>query len=470
MRTRVLVLSTAAVVGAASVMAYRAFRHEYQYFQRIQLGDQLLAEGLPFQAARAYGSAIGLDPAEPAAYLKRAEAEHRQGNLAPALEDLERALERTPDAPQVWHRLADVQAELGRFDDAAAGYERVLARDPDDVTVMYRLGLARFRGGRETEAIDALGRAVAAEPEFWEAFYLRGAVYRALGAVEEAASDYGRALTLRPENAAVRQALFELHLEHGRTDVARELVDWEIEHDPGAAAPYLRLAAVHRVAGSYASAIEAVGMALEQDPDSPAAYVELGELWLDEAARSGDPVALDKAVSALETAARMDPESGAACLALGRAYLSAGDEERGFELLARASAATPSPAEAHRLLGDLYRARRNREEAVTAYHVALRLEGDSPAVLQRLADTYGELEQHAVAAETYLRLAELDPTVAGPLVQAARAWLAAGEPEHAAAVCRRGLSVNPENPSLKSLLARAQARAPRQARIRGSEP
>ena len=132
------------------------------------------------------------------------------------------------------------------------------------------------------------------------------------------------------------------------------LVRDEIDANPEAPEPYLHLADVHAIAGRNADAIEAVGLALEQNPNLSAAYLRLGELWLEEATLG----ATDKAVAALESVVKMDPANGHAALTLGQAYLAMDDEASGFAELKRATQATPIPAEAHRLLGDLYRTRK----------------------------------------------------------------------------------------------------------------
>ena len=459
MRNWLLALLGVTLLSGASVAGYRILTRDYRYFHLVRLGDELMAENLPFQATRTYGSAIGVKPEDPLAYIKRAEAHKRQGNLVPAIEDLEAAQRLSSDVLLVSHRLADLYHETERFDEAAAHYQKILSIDASEATVLYKLALVHFRAGRESEAIDALGRAAALRPAFWEAYYLRGAVFQALGETEEAEADFRTALEHTTEDLP-RQALIDLYLSTGDWQQAMELVQNEIDGNPGAAEPYLHLADVHAIAGRNAEAIESVGLALEQDPNLPAAYLRLGELWLSEAGLTGDLVALDKAVAALESVVKMDPENGRAALALGRAYLAMNDEARGFSELQRASRTTPVPAEAHRLLGDLYRARENYAEAITAYHVFLRLRGDNAAVLERLGDTYLELANAAMAAETYLRLASLEPSRVTPLLKAARALLDAGDTVSAAAVCRRGLAANPDNQALVGLLAQAQQRDP----------
>ena len=83
------------------MVMYQVFSRDYQYLQLIKLGDQLIEEELPFQAARAYGSAINLKPDNSLGYLKRAEAHQVQGDLAQALEDLLKASEFSGDVVTV---------------------------------------------------------------------------------------------------------------------------------------------------------------------------------------------------------------------------------------------------------------------------------------------------------------------------------------------------------------------------------
>jgi cytochrome c-type biogenesis protein CcmH/NrfG len=116
------------------------------------------------------------------------------------------------------------------------------------------------------------------------------------------------------------------------------------------------------------------------------------------------------------------------------------------------------PAEAHRLLGDLYRARKTPAEAVTAYHVYLKLNGDSPVVLERLGDAYVESGNPQMGAEVYLRLEALEPGRLTSLVKAARAYLMVGDRKSAEKTCRRGLAANPENQALTELLAETRLR------------
>jgi tetratricopeptide (TPR) repeat protein len=440
----------------AGALSYRAIDRDYRYDELVKLADSLARDGHPVESLRTYSTAIALEPDTAIAYVRRADLYGSQGNLPSAIADLEKAGSLSEDVLLVSTRLGDLCYQSERFDDATRHYQHVLALDSSSPGVLYKLGLVHFRAGREAEAIEALNRAAANGAGSWEALYLRGAVFRSIGGLVEAERDFRAALDLDPEAELARAALIELYLDQRLPENAMPLVQEEMDANPRRAGPYLHLGDVHRLAGRTTQAIEAVSLAVERDPNLPDAYLRLGELWLEEGG-GDDAVAAEKAIAALTNVVKMDPTSGAAALALGRAYLSLGDEERGFEELLRASQSTPVEAEALRLLGDLYRARRNPAEAVTAYHVYLKLSGDTAAGLERLGDAYLESGNPAMGAETYLRQAVLEPRRVTPLQKAARAFLLSGDPASAARACRHGLASNPENPILLELLGEARS-------------
>jgi tetratricopeptide (TPR) repeat protein len=444
------------LLGAAAFAAFRAVEKDRQYVQLVREGDDLLARNLAVEASRSYGTAIALKPQEPLAYIKRADAEARQGNRIRAIEDVQNAGQLSEDVLLVSSRLAELYYEGGDFEEAARHYRKVLALVPDSPEILYRLGLTHFRAGRAAEAIEELGKAAARREDFWEAYYLRGAVFLSIGGEAEAERDFRMALERTSDRTLPREALIDFYIRQSRPEEALPLVEERIAARPEDARGYLQTAELKRLSGRTVEAIEAVGQALQRNPDLPDAYLRLGELWLSQLGGREDSVAAEKAVAALSTAVKMDPASGEAALALGRAYLALGDEKRGFAELERAARATPVPGEALRLLGDLYRARGNPSEAVTAYHVYLKLNGDSPLVLEGLGDAYIESGDARRGADVYRQLAELDPSRISPVAKAARAYLQLGDGDSAARLCRLGLAANPDNQTLARILAQTR--------------
>ena len=134
------------------VAAYQVFSRDYQYLQLVKLGDQLMQEELPYQATRTYGSAIGLRPNKPLAYMKRADALQEQGNMTTALADLSEASKLGADPLTVSLRQADIHYARASFDEAVELYSKVLTLNPGSPGVFRSLAESRGRGRRAPSA------------------------------------------------------------------------------------------------------------------------------------------------------------------------------------------------------------------------------------------------------------------------------------------------------------------------------
>ncbi len=155
---RALAAFVGLVFFTAGVFAvFRILQRDYRYHELVRTGDDLLAQQLSVEASRTYGTAIDLKPEEPLAYVKRADAERRQGNLARALEDMETAGRLSADALLLSSRLADILYDSGRFDEAARHFETVVALAPESTACALSArahpfsGRARGRGDRSSE-------------------------------------------------------------------------------------------------------------------------------------------------------------------------------------------------------------------------------------------------------------------------------------------------------------------------------
>ena len=70
----------------------------------------------------------------------------------------------------------------------------------------------------------------------------------------------------------------------------------------------------------------------ERFPDAPQVYAAIGHVWLTDALRGGDPVALRKAIQALSRVANRTDATSETLAELGRAYLLAGDRRANSRL------------------------------------------------------------------------------------------------------------------------------------------
>ena len=165
---------------------------------------------------RAYGAAATL-----AFYdaLVRYEA----GDLAGALEHMQRAVSANPDLPDAIGWVSRLFAELERPQEAMAYWQELLAQHPDDERIEYHLELARDQLEHGVAAASALARglrsyqladfehareafeeAVEANPAYAEAWGWLARVAFDQGQYAQAADHYRRAADLEPDNEAYR--------------------------------------------------------------------------------------------------------------------------------------------------------------------------------------------------------------------------------------------------------------------------
>ena len=165
----------------------------------------------------------------PLGSLESALERYHTGDLAGAIEELERAVERNPDYADLHCRLAGLLLETGRADEAQvqlghalrinprylearllaaraclergqaveaiAHLDAAIASFPRYPDLHFWLGLARFRAGDFTGAVPALERAVELNRQFGRAQRLLGLVYHALGREDDALRSMRRGLT-----------------------------------------------------------------------------------------------------------------------------------------------------------------------------------------------------------------------------------------------------------------------------------
>ncbi len=89
-----------------------------------------------------------------------------RGELEPAREALDRALEIEPGYRPALGNLGTLQIQQGLLDEAQASFQGILALDPADVLAWYNLGIIEARRGNHAAAIAHYARAVELDPHF----------------------------------------------------------------------------------------------------------------------------------------------------------------------------------------------------------------------------------------------------------------------------------------------------------------
>lgn len=133
-----------------------------------------------------------------AAYRLRAAMLLNRGQVAGALDDLDRCVELEPGEVTHYITRAVTRQLGGMHEDAIADYSVAINLQPDSPRTWGNRGLAWMRIGRNERALEDLDRAVELWPGYAEGFYNRGVVRHKLEDLEGAMADYERALEIRP--------------------------------------------------------------------------------------------------------------------------------------------------------------------------------------------------------------------------------------------------------------------------------
>jgi tetratricopeptide (TPR) repeat protein len=199
----------------------------------VNRGRALLARGRLVEAEEAFTQAMQHGPAFDA-WLGRGLARMRQGDLAGARVDVERARELGPAQPGPLLALADLDAQDGGLATAVQRYRAALALDAQDAVAWLKLGNALTRSRALPEAKDA----------------------------------YQRALALSPAMAAAHNGLGAALIYLGDATGAEHALARAADLDQGDPNPLLNLALLRERGGDRRGAREARALAAERDPST----------------------------------------------------------------------------------------------------------------------------------------------------------------------------------------------------------
>ena len=439
-------------------MAVGALRNEREFDRHIAEGDAAVLAERPFQATEAYSGAIALKPDSMLAHYKRGAVYQSLNELENALRDFRSAAEIDPSSMRALESVGDVSVALGRHERAIERYEAVIALDDRNARILYKLGLARYRAGRANEAVPPLKQALAIDPAIGEAHYVLGLVQRDLDQMPAARKSLEEAARRSPASqTAAREALADAYLQDGDYGGAINQLEALAALEPARSDRLIAVGLAQARAGREDAAVITLGRALEKFPDAPQVYAALGHVWLTEAERRGDRVALNKALEALQHAAGRSDTTSETYTQLGRAWTLAGDRQAAERALRQAVARLPVPPDAYLQLANVT-GRDGRiqdaRDALLKYAILIGDERPLVTVATQIADYSVRLGEPALAVRWLDRaIDEGGPSVALQ-VKLADAAYRAGDVARAHQIVDEGLAAEPDNRPLQQLKRR----------------
>jgi len=461
MRRTVIAIIVVAIAGVAGALAFSALANEKEFERLIADGDAAMLAERPFQAIEAYSGAIARIPDSMLAHYKRGAVYQAQNELDAALRDFRTAADLDPSSLRAIESLGDVNIALGRNDRAVERYEAYVALDEKSARVLLKLGLARYRAGRAKEALEPIRQSLAIEPTQGDAYYVLGLAQRDLDQLAAARKSFEEATRRSPASqTAAREALADVYLIEGDYTKAINQLEALAALEPAKPDRVVAVGLAQARAGREENAVTTLGRAVERFPDAPQVYAALGHVWLTEAQKRGDRVALIKAVGALMQAARRPDATSETHAELGRAWLLSGDRQSAERSLRQAVSQLPVPPDAYLQLAEVASHDGRVQDARDSLLKYATLIGDDKplaAVAVQIADYSSQLGESKLAVRWLDRaIDEAGPSSALQLKLAEAAWRA-GDVARANQVIDEGLAAEPDNRALQQLKRRVSA-------------
>jgi tetratricopeptide (TPR) repeat protein len=342
---------------------------------------------------------------------------------------------KAPGNPRAHANLGAIMAEQGSVDEAIACYRKASEIEPGHAESYWNdLGYYLLKGGRVNEAVVPLRKALEIQPDYANAHNNLGRAWTLLGQFDEAAVHYRRAAEIEPGNAQ-----FQHNMSHALVQAGRV----------GEAIRHCQIALELRK--------ESLG---ERHPDYAATLNNLG-LMYQSAGDQARAEALTRQATAIwkEVLGDTHPDYAASLRNLASIYRSGGDGERARSVCLKVLEINPGDAQAHCLLGVLFRDQAKDHEAVNHWREALRLQPDQVPVLLQTAWVLATSSEVAVRnGNEAIKLAQRAIQVsgsesAGSLDVLAAAYAETGRFPEAVATARRALAAIPAGETaLASLL------------------
>jgi Flp pilus assembly protein TadD len=298
---------------------------------------------------------LAAPPEQFPAVRAQASALLRQGRIAEAVPNLERAFRINPQDYSNGYDLALAYLKTGRVDDARQQARRLVDK-PEVDSLLAEIEMA---ANRPNEAVVHLRRAAERDPSEMHLLAL-GNFLVLRGASSDAVKIYRWAIERHPRSSPLRVGLgVALHAESQYDEAVQSLCD-AVDLDPRDPRPLEFLGKMHDVSPQLAAQVSArLKSFVDRYPQNSLAHLYYGlSLWKLEASQ---PAA--DAEKHLTTAVRLDPKSAEAQLQLGSFYEAHKKDALAAKALESAVQLDPASEKALYRLGQVYRRLGRSEDA-----------------------------------------------------------------------------------------------------------
>jgi tetratricopeptide (TPR) repeat protein len=392
-------------------------------------------DNLP-EAERFFQAVADMAPPRSNRRLRCAEFKIAKGDKEAGKAILTEVTKTTPDYLPAWIRLADLAFSEKKYKDCEAFLKQVLAQDPvnfdaallsgrvklvqgqvDEAlstfeklnktfvgapNLLYHLALAQILKKDRAGALNSLNQAVARNPFFSEAVLLQANLNIENGDPDAAILALKTLIQARPRLAQAHLLLANAYRSQGNFNDALTVYDRLIVLYPkNPEGPFLK-GVVHLQQNQKAEAQKAFQDALELDAKYVPAVEKLVDINL---ANKQYPAALQRVQKLLDT----DQDKPLPHLLLGKVYFAQGNLDQAEAAVNQAIKLLPDYQPAYVLLVQIYIAAKKHQEALAKLQPMLAKNPNNKSVLLQIGMIYDALKDYQKARDTYEKLIQIDP-------------------------------------------------------------
>jgi len=348
---------------------------------KLQLADKQMTGGAFADATRTLKEAIALDPAQPRAYARLAEAQMELGNLASAQETLNLARTQNLSSAELAYMQGVVDEQQEQTESAHQNYAAARKLDAKNVDYVVAEAEALVEQERPREALTLLESVRGKVDDEATIELLAGRIAVLVGDDEKALRHYRAALAHNATNNVVREELGLLLARLKRCNEALPFLNESVERNPEAFGEVYRALAQCLLDNNDPQGVVA-GLRgyLKKHPTDGAAHL----LYAQAAIATNDLLAAEVA---LDAASRHHTHRGTVELLRAVIDFKRGDMERAEARLASMGDLGGDDPEILCLIGEMRLSQERTAEARTYFERALRVDPQNSWAKRRMRDT-----------------------------------------------------------------------------------
>ena len=445
------------------------------------LGDLLLIQDEPAEAAVEYQKSIALDDWWPQPRLGLARALADQSLLDDAIEELRAAVSIAPgyveaqvalagaleayglpgDALEIYKETAathsgNANATLayaralqnrGLTAEAELVYEKTLTLNPGSADAHIGLAAMLIEQARYADARPLLEEAVAIDQQNVNAYIQWGVLEQQTGHPDTALEWFMQAITLRVDSPAVGVTLIDQLQRSGQYEPALAYIHERLQKQPNNLDLLLRQAEIQRALGYYSDALVTLLQAENNGLNDARLAAELGELHLSQGR-------LRQGLAAYQQAINLQPDERSYYLRAGEIWRTLGEFDKAIAILKTGVSHVVQPASLYAAIAETERVRGDQQAARALLEQAMLIVGDDTELMLAMGAYYESIDIRE-AERWYTDLLALRPNNADIHVALGTLYLERRNWDEALAHLNAAAELNPQDAGHFNLLAYA---------------